>query len=73
VVQEARAAVPGRYAEMANLYRLNDMVTVDMDRILTIAAVDKGIRLTYINSEEETITSISSSERNRFFDHWISD
>ena len=58
---------------MANLYRLNDQVTVDLDRILTIAAVDKGIRLTYINSDEETITALSSSERNRFFDHWLSD
>ncbi len=58
---------------MANLYRLNDQVTVDLDRILTIAAVDKGLRLTYINSEEETITALSPSERNRFFDHWLGD
>ncbi len=56
---------------MATIYRLNDRFEVDLDRILSTAAVTDGIRLTYIDRKEEVIAPLSTSERDRFFDVWL--
>ena len=56
---------------MANLYQLNKETTLDLDRVLTIAATEDGIRLTYLNSEEEIIAPITIAQRNRLLDHWL--
>jgi hypothetical protein len=56
---------------MARLYRLNKEVTLDLNRVLTMAATEDGIRLTYLNAEEETITAITTAQRDRLLDHWL--
>ena len=56
---------------MANFYRLNDRFEVDLDKILCTAAVDIGIRLTYVDWKEEVIAPLTTSERERFFDVWL--
>ena len=53
------------------MFRLNEKITLDLDRVLTIAAIKNGVRLTYLNSEEETIAPISSAQRDRLLDHWL--
>ena len=56
---------------MENLYELTDTITLDLDRILTIAAVRDGIRITYIDRVEEVIAPLTLTARDRFFDHWL--
>lgn len=56
---------------MANWYRLNKEVTFDLDRVLSIAAIADGIRLTYLDREEQVIAPIPTSQRDRLLDHWL--
>ena len=56
---------------MAHLYQLTDEISLDLDRILTIAATDNGIRLTFYNGEQQVIGPLPEEERRRFFDQWL--
>lgn len=56
---------------MARTFRLNRRITLDLERILSVAAVEGGIRLTYVNGEQETVAPISRRDRDRFFDRWL--
>lgn len=56
---------------MAKLYRLNKEFTLDLNRVLTMAVTEDGVRLTYLNSEEETIAPITAAQRDRLLDHWL--
>jgi len=57
--------------KMAQNYRLTDEITLDLDRILTIAATSNGIRLTYHNGDQQVIAPLPEEERRRFFDQWL--
>ena len=50
---------------MENIYELTDSITLDLDRILTIAAVKDGIRVTYIDRVEEVIAPLTRKPRRR--------
>ncbi len=56
---------------MAQNYRLTDEITLDLDRILTIAATSNGIRLTFYNGDQQVIAPLPEEERRRFFDQWL--
>jgi hypothetical protein len=56
---------------MARNFRLNRKITFDLDRILSVAAIENGVRLTFINGEQQLIAPIPSAERDRLFDCWL--
>ena len=56
---------------MAHLYQLTDEISLDLDRILTIAATSNGICLTFYNGEQQVIAPLPEEERRRFFDQWL--
>lgn len=55
---------------MTEMLKINNQTSVDIDRVLTISAVQGGVRLTYLNGEEETLL-LNEEERNRLFDLWL--
>ena len=56
---------------MENPYRLSETIMIDLNRILSVAAVPNGVRLTHINGTVETITPLALEDRNRLFDQWL--
>jgi len=52
-------------------FRLNDEITLDVNRILSVVSVKNGVRLTYIDRQTETLSNLSETERNRLFDFWF--
>ena len=56
---------------MAQNYELNGNITLDLERIISVAAVDGGVRLIYIDGKQEIITPVATRDRDRFFDTWL--
>ncbi|MCZ6645832.1 MAG: hypothetical protein O7B79_06280 [SAR324 cluster bacterium] len=55
---------------MTDIFQPNASTQIDLDRIIAVAAVQNGVRITYLNGEADLIV-LTHSERNRFLDRWL--
>lgn len=56
---------------MARPYQLTRKISLELDRILSVAAVEDGIRLVHVDGKQEVIAPLTKRDRDRFFDVWL--